>query len=342
MTSLGKYADLKKYFKDIVKNVWIDAVLKDVEFINAGRINLIYKLLLENAPLQQVIIRVRVMTDERFKQDFACETWLTEILRSNNFNSSPYILMADDSKKIVPFEYSMMEVIDGHPLDERERNELFYESGKLLALIHSIGVPNYGKIDKSLVYNSLNCRNYYEEYFAGILYLLKEDNQKIASAIENVIRDHYKQELYEGMCSVLLHHDFHGRNIMIQKDGNIKIIDWESSRGGVKEIDFIKLKYLTLNKCTNLSKEAFFEGYESVGGLQFTNNFLIQELMWLVKMYLFEKAVPTNDRWYFPDSDFYKNKIFKACEKIKMWSKENDTQDKILDRKQALAIYQYI
>lgn len=127
---------------------------------------------------------------------------------------------------------------------------------------------------------------------------------------KGIISNYYKPECYEGLSPVLLHHEYHMQNVVIDKNGLIKVIDWDSARGGLPEADLIKIKYWNFKGNCTQNGVSFINGYNSINGTPITTNFPIHELVWLLKMYLFEGDWEMGrDSSYFPNANYYENII---------------------------------
>lgn len=133
--------------------------------------------------------------------------------------------------------------------------------------------------------------------------------------VYRLVKEYYKEKYYEMQKPVLLHHDYDMQNLMVENLTNrVVVIDWDSARGGIPEVDFIKVKYLCLLKCNESCVREFINGYKSVRELDITMNYPIQEIIWLCKMYLFEsKWKLGRDEKFYPSQQFYYNEIINAC-----------------------------
>lgn len=295
----------------MINNIWSNCSIQEIKFITSGRINFIYRLLLKDSPVKSVILRVRFMNDPAHKQGFASETWVNPILRANNFEQSPNLYYSNEE-----FEYSILEDIGNLEFDLNSSAEYFYKSGVLLAQIHQINTSQFGKLgatQNNIQLYKKDAFTYYNYYFSQVLEKMRIRNFHLADRIATLIKNYFKSQPYVYERPVLLHHDFHSRNILINQKDQLVLIDWESSRGGVAELDLIKWKYLTFLRCNKQKQLAFISGYESIRPLPLTNNFICHELIWLLKMYMFEEDWPIEEDGYFPKKEFYLYYIDKFC-----------------------------
>lgn len=166
----------------------------------------------------------------------------------------------------------------------------------------------FGKSRKD--YKQEGAYNYYDNFFAEVLSRLKPKNKFLYDMSKRIIDTYYSPECYKGLNPILLHHDYHMQNIVIDKNGELKVIDWDSARGGLPEADLIKIKYWNFKGNCTRDGISFINGYKSINGVPITTNYPIHELVWLLKMYLFESDWEMGrDNLYFPNANYYENII---------------------------------
>lgn len=315
-------SQVERFVEEIVISKWNNARLVKYEAVASGRINNIYRLVLNQAPVRSTILRVRYMDDIRYRQGFASESFLNLILRDRGFGFLPEIYACDDSRKHFPFDYSLLEDIPGEHLCNNHSEDIFYKAGIILGDIHSVPVSFLGKFADERKNKGDSAVNFYSNYFKTITNQFIGRHPGLGKKVVRVLDEYFNPFAYEDLKPVLLHHDYHGRNILIRDAEEPCIIDWESSRGGIKEIDFIKYKHLTMRNCDSQKKIAFINGYHTTQPFSLTVNYILQEIIWMAKMYLFESDWPTADRDYFPDCEYYLYNINDYCEKVKAWKDE--------------------
>jgi len=230
----------------------------------------------------------------------------------NKFNP-PVIPVADliyfdETKSLIPYFFTVQQYIQGEPLHsiltqnitedfnlelETSRfNTLFRNIGELLGKLHNEIKFDYFYEDVSQIGKK------HEKTWLEIFN--KSLNAEIQKAkknkMENIkdISDFFKdnealiEEEYE---PVLLHNDFHSKNIIIKNDSgsiNIKgIIDFDNWGIGVRAQDFVKFKKWDLDFLNkpNLS-EAFYQGYMKYFNLNkdFLKKIELYSLFWQLKL----------------------------------------------------------
>lgn len=310
------YEFFKGFFKDEVQMLkaferilmkWNNSELIGYQYLTSGRINIIFRLYIKNHnKCSCVILRIGILTEGEFRQSVGREVYLKELLNKNNFDNLPNVFLFDPDKNIIPFTYSVMEEIKGVTLSEKCYISSFYKAGQVLASLHKIKTNSFGK--EPLKNDNISSNEYYIKYFANAIKIINKYNREMSKKFEVVFNKYYNENLYLNKDPVLLHNDFHGRNILVNENEYIYLIDWDSARGGIKEIDFIKFKYLNLIKCNKNQINSFFKGYTSLENININVNLYIYELSWLARMFAFESKFPVSNE-YFPSKDFYVNKF---------------------------------
>lgn len=139
--------------------------------------------------------------------------------------------------------YQRMGIAEGIPIAEletqEEKNTAYSDLGRLLAVLHTVGVSGYGLI------------NPFESRLTGvkgrwldhiltklddhIQYAVRQDliGEAEAHYIEKVIREFcYSQHIWSTECATLLHGDLSDNNVFVKHDAVTAILDWEDALGG--------------------------------------------------------------------------------------------------------------
>lgn len=306
------YESFKGFFKDEVQMhvafekmlmKWNNSKLIKFEYVTSGRINIIFRCYIKNHnKCSSAILRIGVLTEDEFRQAEGREVYLKDLLKKHKFNNLPNIFFLDSKKDIIPFTYSIMEEIKGVSLSENSSGNTFYEVGKVLASLHKINTNSFGK--EPLKNDNISPNEYYINYFNDVIKFLYRYDGGMSKTFEVVFNKYYSPKLYSNKKPILLHHDFHAQNILVNEDGAIYLIDWDSARGGIKELDFIKYKYLNLIRYNKKQIDSFFKGYTSLEKINIDINYYIYELSWLARMFIFECKFPVSNK-YFPEKEFY-------------------------------------
>ncbi|TFG14743.1 MAG: hypothetical protein EU535_02830 [Promethearchaeota archaeon] len=242
------------------------------------------------------------------------------------------LIYYDESKEKIPYLYSVLQYIQGKPLHNiLEKNiiedfNLELTTSKFLTLFKTLG-DYLGKI------HQIKFNSFYENIFEigkkidkTWLQIFNENlNLEIQEAnknkIDNIkeITDFFKD--YEALIEeedepVLLHNDFHSKNIIVNDDaGSIKIngiIDFDNWGIGVRAQDFVKIKNWDLEFLNqpNLTK-AFYQGYMKYHNVNkdFLKKIEIYSLFWYLKLNNQEMKLKR-------DSDKKKTFIHKFLESI--------------------------
>lgn len=92
----------------------------------------------------------------------------------------------------------------------------------------------------------------------------------------------YVDNLYNKSDISIVHHDFHALNVLTNNE-NVYLIDWESARLDVSEVEFVKFKHLNVPQLEKEQIDSFFKEYQKYKILKRTSNFICHEIIWLVK-----------------------------------------------------------
>lgn len=229
-----------------------------------------------------------------FGQRFGTEIMCDEILQ--NCIKYPQLIACDNSRKLIPCDYSILSFAEGRLFSTADSPERFKKLGEIFKKIHIAPVPT--KYSMAFL---TDIDGYYKKRFESII----ENSQKYDPKVYQLIKDamkYYYPNVYKTKDVSLTHHDFHERNLMVNGD-DITVLDWESARVEATEVEFIRAKYYLLNRTSKENVEAFMEGY---GPIHFTDNFFMQEIMWLARISNFERNFPpTKDQEdYWCSADF--------------------------------------
>ena len=292
-----KLYNYQEKISNIVKKIFPNTSLKSIEFYTSGRMSLIYILYLENGI--KLILKVQKDILEKFSQDFGKENIVKEYLFLRKF--LPEIYYLDKSNKEIPYRFCILEYIEGKKMNFFNDLNLVYELGKTLGLFHQ----------KTKFYMKKNeKRKTIFEYFEK--YILNIRSKVLKNKLIELLYSFLEKINYDKCCISYVHHDFHAYNILITGEKKIKIIDWDSSRIGVSELDFIKFKHLNLYKYGFQTTKVFLDGYSQFNRLEFSPFIFLAELQWLIRMREFNRAYPLKrNTEYFLNERYFKKNIKK-------------------------------
>lgn len=286
--------------KNITKNLFKNEEIKKIDFFNYGRINYIYLITLINE--KKFILKIQYMLNNKFSQGFGKEKELLKIYEIKKYIPKIYYIGNFGKRK-----FSIMEYIIGEEVCLKDTKEIFFNVGKILRKIHE---ETGEKINRNKI------KKIYKNYL--ILYIKKIENIKEKFFLLRYTKKLLKDSSLKYKFKCILHHDFHLKNIINDKKNGLKIIDWDSSRVGIDEIDFVKFKHLNFLKMNNIQRKYFIYGYTYEKKINVTPLIIIVEILWLIRMEKFENSMKENkDEDYFPNANYYKKKKEKLIQKLK-------------------------
>lgn len=287
-------------FLDEINNIVFKILKSKVEkisFLGEGRLNKIYLIHLINQ--KKVVLKIQNVLDKRFQQGFGKEKEIIKLGKMEKYVPNLYYIGHFEE-----YKFSILEYIEGEEANILDDSIKTYLIGKTLRKIHDLTEVRVSR-------NKL--KKIYKEYL--LKYILKINYDKDKKILLQNMKRLLKNSALKKKNICLLHHDFHFKNIIFQAENKIKIIDWDSSRYGIDEIEFIKFKHLNF---INLSKEQqkyFIEGYNNI---QITPLIIISEILWLIRMREFEKNNRVEKNYsYFPSMDYYEQEKKKLIKKLK-------------------------
>ena len=205
----------------------------------------------------------------------------------SNENISPKPILFDDSKKIISYDVLIEEYIEGERLQDLEYLHI-KEMARVLAKLHSVNIPENCTIEK---------KDYRIETLFGISeYMINSYSEK--EYVDKELLDQFKQilkKLKDSLTSLpkfeekdsIIHMDLIASNIMVLKNGNIKLVDWESPGIGDPAFDV----WAFTNKAFNLWDLDIFMDEEK------KNIFLQEYLKYRKDKTLIERINAKKDLW---------------------------------------------
>ncbi|MFT4307938.1 MAG: phosphotransferase family protein [Candidatus Woesearchaeota archaeon] len=229
----------------------------------------------------------------------------------------PRVLFVDRSKRIVSFEYYLMEKLPGRmlrftPLSDSQREGLYRVLGSTLARIHSIRLPAFGWLLEEgvsrrkdrFVEPLSNWRDTFVEWYdtikrdlgtcenASYGSLDKDSFLELTARIDRIVGDH--AHLLEDAEPVLLHNDYTLRNVLVMDDPwrVTGVLDVEFARAGHNELELAGLDHFLCDPDDILAyseqAHAFLKVYTSIQPL--SDRFEVRRPLYLL-VSLFSLAV---------------------------------------------------
>lgn len=267
--------------KKVIEKYYGKQKILNISYLSSGRINSIFRVDLKDCDRDKVVVRLRYFNDQEFGQRFGTEIMCDDILKK--CINYPELLYCDSSRELIPCDYSILSFAEGRMLTTTDSPDKFEQLGKIAKKIHSAKVPD--KYSSTFL-NDID--GYYRKRFSGII----ENSPRFDKKVYNLVKDamkYYYPNVYKPENVSLTHHDFHEKNFIVNSKGEITLLDWESARVEATEVEFIRAKYYLFKRTTPENVEAFFKGY---GQVKFTDNFFMQEIMWLARISNFERIFP--------------------------------------------------
>ncbi|MFI6907016.1 amino acid adenylation domain-containing protein [Nonomuraea sp. NPDC050394] len=188
--------------------------------------------------------------------------------------AAPGVVLADDSKRDLPQAYLVMTKIPGRPLsqvsaslDAETVERLYHEMGRLLRAVHSVELTAYGPLDG--VQEPTNAAYLGGQFDLKVAQFAEfgGDPGVHAALVARVRAD--RRLLERCTTPVLLHHDFHERNVMAdQRDGRWEltgVIDVENALAGDPLMDLARTDYFAV-KDDPARRRALLDGYGTLPG----------------------------------------------------------------------------
>lgn len=309
---------LKSYVEKIILKHYGVNKIQSIEYLASGRINHVFKVVLRDCDIDKVVVRMRYFNDSCFGQRFGTEIMVDNILQGKI--AYPKLLAHDCSKKFIPFEYSILNFIEGKPFELSCSEKDFEKLGQVFKKIHNAPIPSKYSVE---VLSDID--GFYMKRFDSIINNAKIYDIEVYEMIKDSMQYYYRN-IYQPCDISLTHHDFYPRNIIVGDD--IVILDWEASRIDATEVDFIRTKYYLLNRISKSKVDAFMRGY---GDFYFSDNFFMQEIMWLARISNFEKTFPpTEDQEYWYSSAYLNNCLKELIENYSVRGSYKSIDDVVL------------
>lgn len=202
----------------------------------------------------------------------------------------PEVVVLDDSKTLAPYDYMIMNKVEGHTvldswadMNSRERAAVATEAGALLARMHMIGVPLFGplygserRFDRWLVYMMDTLQVVGQEALTDGLI-----DATIYDRMQRVL-DKYAAVLDRVYEPRLVHWDYHFGNILQQAGKITAVLDFEWALGGDPIHDFNR-RVEWDEQCPG-SREWVYAGYRALHPVEADHEtrVMLYELLWFL------------------------------------------------------------
>jgi aminoglycoside phosphotransferase (APT) family kinase protein len=260
MNSKTKANVTEAQVKDLIKKVMPQKPgISAVYCLNGGMFNISYKL--EFIDQSAVVIKIGTPRDVELlsyeKQMMSTELKIHHLIEHKTTVPLPRILYIDQSRQMIPYEFFIMESLEGKPLNEIETKstEDIHSIGKELARsmaeIHQIKGAFYGY---EIMKDDLMGKSYYQAFCHMVDRVIYDGNRKNVQLpispekIRDIIQNH--QRVFENCGDpVLVHFDLWEGNLFVKssKKGPLQLealIDFERGFFGDPAAEIIHISGL--------------------------------------------------------------------------------------------------
>ena len=213
----------------------------------------------------------------------------------------PKVYGFDQSKKILPYSYIIMQHVGGYSLESRynalpkeEKQVLLVKLGELLASIHSIKFDQFGEILSNKGFRGESDYNdYLKNYVNSICQKIKESNELEDLKIDRIKQYFLNNNLFDiKPRPSLLHGNFIPGNFIVSNSSIKAIVDWEWCRSGHNEEEIATFLYRNL-KMDKDSVKSFRQGYERI--IQLSQEF--EERLYAYNLLYYIRVLPEVHKW---------------------------------------------
>ena len=211
--------------------------VKSVKILEEGLSNPTYMI------NNKIVLRIKKDSNE-FK--FEKERFLFDLLRKKTNLPVPKVIDLDSSKKIIPYDYTLLEKLPGKllkdvfsKLSKPQKKKMAYNLGVSLAKIHSIHFKKIGNFRPDKITKNVTWSKFIWGIYTDVMKKIKRNNlmdKNLIKKVERFIKEN-KNLLNAKFKPSLLHNDFNGGNILVQKGKISGIFDMEWSFSGHSEYE---------------------------------------------------------------------------------------------------------
>lgn len=216
----------------------------------------------------KIILRIRTNLN-KFK--FRKEKFLFDLLKRKTNLPVPKVIDLDSSKKIIPYDYILLEKLPGEllkksfsKLSDNKKKKLAYEIGLSLAKIHSIHFKTIGHLKQDKLVKDITWPKFVWKIYSDSLRKIKKDSffdKDLITKIELFIKNN-KNLINVKFKPSLIHSDYQGGNILVNKGKISGIFDMEWSFSGDAEYELSAMN-LRIMRTISSHRKDFYKGYGS-------------------------------------------------------------------------------
>lgn len=236
--------------QDVIRNRFGSVSVSDIRPLGSGMLNAVYQARLIG-PDRTIVVRERQYCDPEYGQCFAAERLAYRLL-SPGKPKRPDFFGADLDGHASGRPLAVFEFVDGPRLDEVLKREplpsLLDALAASIASVHSVAAPGFGTLTETS-----HGPDQAEGFWLGLF-------EAEAKALESLFRQSAKalrkqfpawlsqiRSGHEALVGpTLVHGDFHARNVIIDREGDPVLIDWEAARYRSPACDLVQFLELNL------------------------------------------------------------------------------------------------
>ncbi|KRR21279.1 hypothetical protein CQ14_06415 [Bradyrhizobium lablabi] len=253
--------------QSIVEQVVSDRTVATVSRLYGGEIAAIHEIAFTDPAHRPLVLKV-YPDDLRWKMQK--EVTVTGLIQGRLSVPAPDILLADDSKRLLPLNFILMTMLDGSRLGQLEEDltpeqlaSAYAQIGRLLREFHHIPMEAFGYIGPTGIWTAHSSNHdYLTHQFPRKLAEFAErgGSAELAQRIAGHVAE--RAHLFKD-CSqaVLCHNDLHAGNLLatIGNEGLrlTGVVDFEGALAGDPLMDVAKALYYLDEACTH----ALLDGY---------------------------------------------------------------------------------
>jgi aminoglycoside phosphotransferase (APT) family kinase protein len=249
----------------VAAHIPVDPELLAFEPISTGKHNSSYFV---HGAGNGLVLRISPPDDAGFlfyeRRMMAQEPGIHALLRTETSIPVAEIVAYDDSRRLLPRDYLLMERLPGRPLTEarlgqRQMDGVLEQVGAYLAQMHALVADRYGYL---CAHRPMVPQPSWVEAFAVMWNSLLDDvvacggyKPEEADALRRLLT-FYRPHFDRPVPASLLHMDVWSQNILVDEDGQVTgLVDLDRALWGDPEIEFAVLDYC------GISEPAFWRGY---------------------------------------------------------------------------------
>jgi aminoglycoside phosphotransferase (APT) family kinase protein len=288
--------------QSLVEQVVSDRAVTTVSRLYGGEIAAIHEIAFADPAHRPLVLKV-YPDDLRWKMQK--EVTVTGLIEDRLSVPAPDILLADDSKRLLPLNFILMTRLDGSRLGQLEEDltpeqlaSAYGQIGWLLREFHCIPMEAFGYIGPTGIWTAYSTNHdYLTHQFQRKLGEFAERGGDAALAQRVAGHVVERADLFKG-CSqaVLCHNDLHAGNLLatIDNDGLrlTGVVDFEGALAGDPLMDVAKALYYLDEACTR----ALLAGYGAFDREHWSETLDLYHLYFVLELWCWMAQIGKKER----------------------------------------------